>query len=531
MTTSRSTTKTRGSELPRLSRRLIAVPRVSQRKGREGSGFMSPTQQKKLMADYCERTGDLLVLDKRYDETDSVSGRTTNRVGLQAALADIHAGKADGLIVAKVNRFSRNLIEGLLAVDALIEAGKSFVAVDSRIDSGGDKLGREGEVLLTFLLMMAKWELEDLTSNWADVRHRHVANGVSHIEPYGYKLDKDRHLVKAPREAKVVARIFELRAAGRSWAAIAREMEARKAPRPKPRRGRRAKPGQEYREATVWTFKRVKAIVENRVYLGELRHGDAVKIDAHEAIVSPELWRRANTVTKTAAKSGKVPYLLTGLVRCASCGGRMGGLAHRVKGTNRQYFYYRCRVNYGWGTCPQPARIGRDELDELVLADFVAAVEQLRDRRATPNTKLPGAQRALAAAEAELEAFTDAESTAYMRQQLGQDYVDRGMRQRTDAVVEARAKVEQLTQQGDVSGELRSALPAWDDMDVDDQRHMLAHLITVVAVAPASRTEPLSTADRYRLWTKGQRGAPKNLPGWGGTSEITPIDLGGRRRR
>src|SRR4051812_42656741 len=95
-------------------RRLSAVVRVSKRNGRKGPRFLSPSEQRKAIKAWAAANGVIIV--NWYDESDSVSGRTTARPGLQAALAEIEAGRTGGPSGGKVNRFCRKPFEGGLPV-------------------------------------------------------------------------------------------------------------------------------------------------------------------------------------------------------------------------------------------------------------------------------------------------------------------------------------------------------------------------------------------------------------------------------
>jgi Recombinase zinc beta ribbon domain len=84
---------------------------------------------------------------------------------------------------------------------------------------------------------------------------------------------------------------------------------------------------------------------------------------AHEPLVTPELFARANRTKGTRHASPSDGYLLTGLVRCSGCGSAM---AHQQRDDGR---YWRCRsAQHGDGRCAKPANVPADQLDEFVVA-------------------------------------------------------------------------------------------------------------------------------------------------------------------
>src|SRR5262245_62785270 len=90
--------------------KVVGYARVStDEQGANGAGL---EVQREAIRYECERRGWQLV---RIEE-DVFSGRTLGRPGLQRALASIHAGETTGIIVSKLDRLSRSLIDfaGLL---------------------------------------------------------------------------------------------------------------------------------------------------------------------------------------------------------------------------------------------------------------------------------------------------------------------------------------------------------------------------------------------------------------------------------
>jgi site-specific DNA recombinase len=148
-------------------------------------------------------------------------------------------------------------------------------------------------------------------------------------------------------EAAVVRRIFTMSAAGDGFTRIALQLNADKAPAPKPQQGRQA----------GWIPRTVGLAVKRSLYRGEAVYGrqqskgpDGTRIDALRAkedvltayqpelrIVSDQLWTAAHTRLAATRQhfAGETPgrhrrhdseskYLLSGFARCATCGGAMG---------------------------------------------------------------------------------------------------------------------------------------------------------------------------------------------------------------
>jgi site-specific DNA recombinase len=511
--------------------RLSAVTRVSRVGDRGGDSFMSPDEQAETIKAWAKSNGAVIVA--WHDETDSVSGRTTNRAGLKAALREAETGKSDGVIVARVDRFARNLTEGLAAVKRLHDDGKYFVAVRDGVNSADPK-DRMGKMALTLLLMFAEWQLDTASDYWEITKRRHIGNGVATNPAYGYRKGPDRRLVPYPPEAKVVRLIFEKRAKGWSWSQIATHLNDKGIPTSEPRVRKNAQPGEGDNRpiAKSWVNMMLPSVVARRTYLGELNHGEFINRNAHKPIVSQDLWDRAHAMAKTPGKSGREAFLLTGLVRCGACGGRMSGLTHVVPATpNRPsytIFYYKCRMFYSWGRCPAPQRVQAVELEKLVVQAFEERflARAGSDASAETSAELADAITTRREAEAELRAFRDSPVTNRMGDELGREWVDEGMEVRLDAVKTAREAEAQAR-----TAELGASLPpglvdAWerDELDDEERRTAMAGVIAVIGIKPVPRQARVPVEERFHIWAHGERGAPENLPGRGRRNNaITPI--------
>jgi len=485
-----------------------AIVRVSRRNGRQGDDFMSPDVQRKMIQDWCDAHG--IVIRNWWDETDSVSGKTTDRVGLKGAMKACLDGKSNGIVVAKVDRFSRNLPEGLAAVYKLRAAGKSFIAVGDGIQ--GDTARGTGKILLTFLFMMAEWQLESLTDGWDITRQRHIEAGVAGRVPYGYERtskDEGRKLIVCEDEARWVRHIFDERAKGTGWVRIARDLNDEKVPAP---------------NGGQWVHSAVIRLVANRAYLGELHSGEYVNLTAHDPIVDAKVWVRANRPCKTTAKNpGKPGQLGAGLVRCGSCGGRMRFKVNTVKGAT--YSYYECRVKFSWGTCAAPARCWAGPLHQMMLDQFALDFGDLAIESVAPavdDFALQMAHTELADAIEELNEFM-CRPLVKMRREHGAETVERWIAEREQAKAEAEAAVLALKNNAWGVSIDPSVRAAWPVMDTEDRRQVLVDVYGAVIVWPGTDH---SVIDDRVAFLRPDEVKDLALPGKGvADSAITPLEM------
>lgn len=480
---------------------LDAVVRVSRRNGRSGDAFMSPTDQRDAIERYAAQHG--ATIADWHDETDSVSGKTIERAGLQAALDRALTGHVDGIIVAKLDRFARSVTGGLSAIGRLEAAGKLLWSAREGVICGDAPANAMETLMRTIWLGLAQWQLQTLTEGWESTRANHIGRGVANHAPYGYRKGEDRRLLPRPGEAEWVPLIFERRADRWSWGRICDWLTAEGA---RPRRG-----------GGAWSISTVKQLIANRVYLGELRSGEIVNLRAHEPLVTPSQWERANKVGGARKRREAEPYLLTGIIRCASCGCRMFGMTDRrytnAAGELSIYRQYRCRGRHGaWGTCPAPARVDADEVEALVCDEFRRLFLIGGAIPTDATTEVDAATAALEAADAELESFVTTAAA------LDTELFAKGVEARTERRDFARLRLSEAR-----SHAVGVALPVglddvWDSYGIPERRPYVAAAFAVVA---ASRgTEPVP--DRVRVWVTGTD-VPSPLPGVDGWSQLTPI--------
>lgn len=482
-----------------------AVIRVSRRNNRSGDSFISPKVQRQVIDQWAEAND--VAVARYHDETDSVSGKTVDRVGLKAALARAKSGEVDGIVVAKVDRFARTLIGGLTAVRELDDAGRDFIAVQDGL-TGGVEESRSptARFLRGMLFLMAAWQLDSLTLSWETARDNHIMRGVHGVERFGYRKSNGTgsKLLPDEREARYVREVFERRARGTSWTEIADWLNAEGV---KPRRGQR------------WTHARIGQIVESTTYLGEARSGEFVNPVAHEPIVTLDLWQRANACRSTKDRRASGEYLLRGLARCASCGAKLRG---QLDGDHR---YYRCRRRFSYGTCPEPTGALASDLEAYVEAVFLARFVEIEMEGDQANDELDGALRDLEDAKAELRRYRDDETVRTALEAVDEGLWTEGMVQRAEVV--SRAQVRVSTARAQATGLLvpEDLAATWPNLSVEMRRKLLAEGFDAVAVK-SRRGRHHSRApitERVKLFGRGE--APPDLPGRGGGSSIRPINF------
>lgn len=393
-----------------------SIVRVSRIGGREN--MMSPDVQRADNAAAAARHG--VRLAEEFEELDESGGKVLDRRGLGKAVKRALDGETAGIIVPRLNRFARNLFDATVVMRRLEKAGRLLISNAEGV-AIGPGVTAEAALMRDIMLRMAQYERERYTSQLNAARERAIEDyGINLQVPFGYQRGvghgAERRLIPNEHEAETVRYVFTRRGADASWHTIADELNANP---------NMATP----RKMEQWTHGAVRRIVASRVYLGEARSGGVrtldedgdtiesplfIKRDAHEPLISVEAWERAAANWRPTPVRRGNQLLLSGLIRCSSCGVRMAGNFRKYG--DGGYTYYRCRAKHSFGRCPAPRRIRTDRIDVQVEAVFAQEFSELEFEPSPADaTVLDEAQAQLDKRQRQLQSYTSSTDYADLR--------------------------------------------------------------------------------------------------------------------
>ena len=285
----------------------------------------------------------------------------------------LEAGELDCVVVYKVDRLSRSLLDFTRMLSVFEKHKVSFVAVTQQFNTS-TSLGR---LTLNILLSFAQFERELIGERTRDKMSaaRRKGKWVGGCPVLGYDVDPaGGRLVVNEEEAERVRAIFALFEENRSARLTLAEIE---------RRGWRLKSwirktGQ-FRSGGEFALNSLRRLLTNILYTGAIRHKGQEYPGEHTAIISPGTWEGVQKLitqrgTLARGKSrNKHLALLNGLLYCESCGTRMV-YSYAAK-NDRKYPYYVClnAQRKGWAACPGKS-LSAGAIEESVL-------ERMREAR------------------------------------------------------------------------------------------------------------------------------------------------------
>jgi DNA invertase Pin-like site-specific DNA recombinase len=212
-----------------------------------------------------QRAEGWLLLRDRYDDG-GVSGGTLERPALNRLLADIEAGLVDVVVVYKIDRLSRSLMDFSKLVEVFERRGVSFVSVTQSFNTNTSM----GRLTLNMLLSFAQFEREVIGERIRDKVAASRKRGIwmGGWAPFGYEV-KDRKLIVNAKDARIVRSIFQRFATLRSATLLAKELREKNVCN---RYGHAIDKGALYK------------LLNNRTYVGDTVHKGTAYPGEHAAI-------------------------------------------------------------------------------------------------------------------------------------------------------------------------------------------------------------------------------------------------------
>lgn len=297
-----------------------------------------------------------LVRDQ-YDDG-GVSGGTLDRPGLKQLLADTEDGLIDVVVVYKIDRLSRSLMDFSKLVEVFDRNGVTFVSVTQSFNTTTSM----GRLTLNILLSFAQFEREVTAERIRDKFKASRQRGLwmGGYVPLGYDLH-ERKLVVNATEAASVRQIYERFVEVGSATVLARELRTK---RFRTKQGAAADKGYLYR------------LLRNRIYRGEAVHKGKAYPGEHEAIIDARLWEQVQAILGESPRlrannsRTQTPALLKGLIFTAS--GTAMTPSSTKKGTRRYRYYVSMDVikNRGEGDNGLTQRLAANTVEAAVVTEI-----------------------------------------------------------------------------------------------------------------------------------------------------------------
>ena len=313
------------------------------------------------------------------------TGGNLDRPAMKRLIAAIEAGQVDCVVVYKVDRLSRSLLDFARIMELFDRQGVSFVSVTQQFNTTSS-LGR---LTLNILLSFAQFEREIISERTRDKMSaaRREGKWVGGIPMLGYDVDpRGGKLIVNPEEARQVHAIFELYLEHGSLLSEAQELDRRgwrmKSWTTKDGVNRRGKP---------FTKSALHRLLTNVIYTGKVDHKSTIYAGEHEFIIEQAVWDqiqkmlRRNGQPTGGSTRNKYGSLLRGLLYCVPCNTAMIH-SYTIRHSKR-YRYYVCHhaQQRGWKNC-ETKSVSAPAIETAVL-------ESIRKLGANPELAIETARQ------------------------------------------------------------------------------------------------------------------------------------------
>ena len=318
---------------------------------------------------YCDRED--ILLNKIYRD-EARSATTDDRPSFQQMFKDIKEYPCDVVIVHKLDRFSRDRYDSAFYKRKLKEQGIRLISVLENIDGSPESI-----ILESVLEGMSEYYSRNLArevqKGKMETAYQCKHNGG--VPPLGYDVDRDGNYHINPIEAAWVTKIFEMKASGKSYRAIADHMNEI---------GAKSKKGKPFTKHSfhdllknekykgVYTYNRAESkIAGKRNNHKNKSDSEILRIDGGiPQLISDDLWNEVNGAMQNrrmnAGRKAKRVYLLSGIIYCGECGSPMSGNARRAGRNKTEYITYDCNRRRREKTCMAKA-INKKYIEDIVV--------------------------------------------------------------------------------------------------------------------------------------------------------------------
>jgi DNA invertase Pin-like site-specific DNA recombinase len=308
-----------------------------------------------------QRSEGWALIREHYDDG-GVSGGTLERPGLKLLLADIEEGLIDVVVVYKIDRLSRSLMDFSKLVEVFDRNNVTFVSVTQSFNTTTSM----GRLTLNILLSFAQFEREVTGERIRDkiAASRKKGMWMGGTVPLGYDV-KDRRLVINKAEAKTVRLVFNRFAEIGSATVLAHELRAN---------------GTTTKQGKPITKNYIYRLLNNRVYIGEAVHKGQSYPGQHKGIIPRKLWDKVHAILRTSPHKrasntrAQTPALLRGLL-FGPDGAAFSPSHTRKKDRLYRYYVSQTVLKHGAGTCPV-GRVPAGEIEAAVIDQLRAVFRQ-----------------------------------------------------------------------------------------------------------------------------------------------------------
>lgn len=293
------------------------------------------------------------------------SGGNTKRPEYQNLIRDIEQQKIHAVVVKKLDRLSRSLLDFEQLMITMQHHNVEFISLRENFDT----TTAMGKAMLRMALVFAQLEREQTSERVADVMQFRASQGLRNggTTPYGYRI-VEKQLVPYAKEKEIVELIFKQFIETQSTVCVARFLNDI---------------GSKNRSNKPWDCRGILWLLQNPVYKGDIRWKNQLFSGTHPPIISAQTFEQTQYFLKKKHKHTKTDAILQKLLVCGHCSVAM--TPHYVLNRCKlKYYYYLCTngTHHKAGSpskCPHK-RIALHLIQDVILGHIASLADELNFR-------------------------------------------------------------------------------------------------------------------------------------------------------
>jgi site-specific DNA recombinase len=324
------------------------------------------------------------LLTNHYDDG-GFSGGSLERPALQKLIDDIEGRRIDCVVVYKVDRLSRSLLDFARLIDRFDQCSVSFVSVTQQFNTT-TSLGR---LTLNILLSFAQFEREIISERTRDKMSaaRRKGKWVGGVPVLGYDIEAGGgRLIINETEARQIREIFQLFRTHASLPPVVAELRKRRWMN----KSWTSKRGIEH-EGRPFKNVSLRRLLTNAAYAGKVDYRGTIYEGEHAPIIETSVWEEINARLRSERRGRgvvrvKQNALLAGLLYCKNCEQPM--VPTYTAKPKRRFRFYLCKTaqRNGYASCPTKSiAAGRIETSVVNQLKIALGTEKTRCQLRIPN--------------------------------------------------------------------------------------------------------------------------------------------------
>ena len=352
--------------------------------------------QKERLEKLCETNG--YIIYKVYAD-EGKSAKDTKRPAYQQMMEDMKAGKFDKIIVTKLDRISRSLIDLEELIQELQKNDCSFETATEKIDLDSSI----GVMFVRILGIFAQFEREKITERINDTFEEMVAQcrPITGLQPFGYKNEDGKVVIDKEKEGivKDIYNTYEkIQSQHKTYIEISDKYDLE------------------------ISFNAILKILRNPIYIGKYKTND----NYTTPIISKEQFNRVQEIIKNknvkVYKSART-FLFSGLLIDVHCNCKMAANTYK-KGTTHEGVAYRCNKYRRENKCISNTVVNESFLEQYLLDNLTNEIEayfkQIEIEYKNKNTNKVNHKKKIKNLENELERLNN----VYIKKRITEEKYD-----------------------------------------------------------------------------------------------------------